>query len=114
MSDLISRQAVLEVISRECHELRGVYVDIEQAINKLPSADKTQMVDKSNFDLNQYKADLETAHDCGETKWLKCIEDIKTEIEEQIKTYVGSYSDTIIAYGLKIALDIIDKYRKVD
>lgn len=44
------------------------------------SADKTQMVDKSNFDMAQYKADLETARDCEKAKWLKCIEDIKAEI----------------------------------
>lgn len=68
-----------------CFDVCGVPVDIlcntEEERNK---ADKTQMVDKSNFDLNQYKADLETARDCEEAKWLKCVEDIKTDIENQI------------------------------
>lgn len=26
---------------------------------------KTQMIDKSNFDIEQYKADLQSAYDCG-------------------------------------------------
>jgi len=89
----ISRQAVLEVTSRECHELRGVYADIEQAINNLPSADNN---------------------------WLKCIEDIKAEIEKQIErdhTYAMGENAVVkvhdgIANGLQVAIRIIDRHVK--
>ena len=42
MSDLISRQAAIEVASRECHELRGVFSDIEHGLKELPSAQEEQ------------------------------------------------------------------------
>ena len=41
MDDLISRQKAIEVASRECHELRGVFSDIEQGLKELPSVQKT-------------------------------------------------------------------------
>ena len=41
MSDLISRQSAIEVASRECHELRGLFSDIEHGLKELPSAQKT-------------------------------------------------------------------------
>jgi hypothetical protein len=28
-------------------------------------SEKTQMIDKSNFDIEQYKTDLQSAYDCG-------------------------------------------------
>ena len=34
------------------------------------SENKTQMIDKSNFDEEQYKADLQSAYDCGYNKAL--------------------------------------------
>ena len=34
---------------------------------------KTQMIDKSNFDERQYKADLDTAYECGRASVLKNI-----------------------------------------
>ena len=36
--ELISRQKAIEVASRECHELRGVFSAIEHGLKKLPSA----------------------------------------------------------------------------
>lgn len=39
-SDLISRQAAIEVVSEACFELRGVFERCEDAINALPSAQK--------------------------------------------------------------------------
>ena len=38
MSNLIDRQAAIEVASRECHELRGVFSRIEHGLKELPSA----------------------------------------------------------------------------
>lgn len=34
------------------------------------SENKTQMIDKSNFDAEQYKTDLQSAYDCGYNKAL--------------------------------------------
>lgn len=36
--DTISRQAAIDVASRECHEWRGIFSDIEQGLKELPSA----------------------------------------------------------------------------
>lgn len=35
--DVISRQAAIAVASRECHEFRGIFADIEKGLNHLPS-----------------------------------------------------------------------------
>lgn len=37
---------------------------------------KTQMIDKSNFDVEQYKIDLQCAYDCGKhaNKWIPVTE----------------------------------------
>ena len=49
----------------------------------------TQMVDKSNFDNNQYKADLQCAYDCGYVKGQNDIlEKLKTEINNGYPTSV--------------------------
>ena len=37
MDDLISRQDAIDVASRECHEWRGIFSDIEQGLKELPS-----------------------------------------------------------------------------
>ena len=40
-------------------------------------SEKTQMIDKSNFDEEQYKTDLQSAYDCGYNKALsenKCFD----------------------------------------
>lgn len=43
----------------------------------------TQMVDKSNFDNKQYKADLQCAYDCGYVKGqVDILKKIKAEFEE--------------------------------
>lgn len=81
-----------------CCDVCGIPLDILEAAEKERNK-KTQMVDKSNFDLNQYKAELETAHDCGEAKWLKCIEDIKAEIEKRKEIAVRAMFDS--HYSLK-------------
>lgn len=41
----------------------------DMAISAL-SENKTQMIDKSNFDTEQYKTDLQSAYDCGYNKAL--------------------------------------------
>lgn len=42
---------------------------VRSAISAL-SENKTQMIDKSSFDTEQYKADLQSAYDCGYNKAL--------------------------------------------
>lgn len=43
---------------------------------------KTQMVDKSNFDEEQYKTDLQSAYDCGYNKALSEQESRKEKMEK--------------------------------
>ena len=69
----------------------------------------TQMIDKSNFDERQYKADTDTAYECGRASMLSVIEDIKAEIEEKISHY-DHFQGSNTAHGLEIALEIIDKH----
>lgn len=42
---------------------------VKVAVSAL-SENKTQMIDKSNFDAEQYKTDLQSAYDCGYNKAL--------------------------------------------
>lgn len=39
MSNLINRQAAIEVASKECYELRGVFGQIEEGLNELPTVE---------------------------------------------------------------------------
>ena len=48
---------------------------------------KTQMIDKSNFDEKQYRADLDCAYECGRASVLSAIENIKAEIEHEGDMY---------------------------
>ena len=50
---------------------------------------KTQMVDKSNFDETQYRADLDSAYQCGRASVLSVLEDIKAEIKDSTKCPYG-------------------------
>lgn len=52
------------------------------------------MIDKSNFDAQQYKAD--TAYECGRASVLSVIEDIKTEIKNLRGTFSNEYYLKII------------------
>ena len=59
----------------------------------------TQMVDKSNFDNKQYKADLQCAYDCGYVKGqVDILEKIKAEFEDRI------------LLNQTVAIQIIDKH----
>ena len=42
----------------------------------------TQMIDKSNFDKRQYRADLDTAYQSGRASVFTIIDDIKADIEQ--------------------------------
>lgn len=65
----------------------------------------TQMVDKSNFDNKQYKADLQCAYDCGFVKGaIDELEKMKAKIE-QMDFDLGDYydhTDTIIEMVSKV------------
>ena len=39
MSNLIDRQAAIKVASKRCHELRGVFGEIEEGLKELPTVD---------------------------------------------------------------------------
>ena len=69
----------------------------------------TQMIDKSNFDQRQYKADTDTAYECGRASVLSVIDDIKTEIEtEKEKEKAEINYGKVYVYNK--CLEIIDKY----
>lgn len=66
--DVISRDAVLaKKVYMETEEGWSGYTVNADYIEQLPpvTVRQTQMIDKSNFDNRQYKADLDTAYECG-------------------------------------------------
>ena len=72
----------------------------------------TQMIDKSNFDERQYRADIDSAYDCGRNSVFGAIEDIKNDIEQHCNITIGS--DNEPAMTLYDIFGILDKhiYRK--
>ena len=57
MSSLIDRQAAIEVASKKCYELRGVFGDIEEGLNELPTVEAIpveQIKSKIDAILNSY------------------------------------------------------------
>lgn len=71
----------------------------------------TQMIDKSNFDQRQYKADTDMAYECGRASVLSVIDDIKAEIKQIMKrNNIGMSGEEPFNDGCKIALNIIDKH----
>ena len=67
----------------------------------------TQMIEKSNFDIEQYKIDLNSAYECGIASILPIIEDIEKDIMliEDIEEINGK----ILVYQSDV-LEIIDKH----
>lgn len=77
--DAISREAAVNAIYDLCGENVSLkenpwrdnpHMDaVVDALENLPSVTpqqrKTQMLDESNFDVNQYEMDLQSAYDCG-------------------------------------------------
>ena len=127
--DLISKAEVLHVIDERIEQIKrdadainrsyshlsfaeGVhdgYCRLKCDIRVLPCAEQTQMVDKSNFSMEQYKADLETAHECGKSHWIPVTERLP-EVGHRVifsmnndEIYIGALhtSDN----GLKITLE---------
>ena len=107
--DAISRESVLALAKDiVVSDYRHRCID-PQLVRELPSVQpsRTQMVDKSNFDIRQYRADLDSAYECGKASnqpSRKVIEDIKAEIE------LARYG--LVNDGLDLALKIIDKHIK--
>ena len=96
---------------------------------------ETRAIDKSNFDIKQYKADLQCAYDCGycagksdkveqepfinkpcvsegacKQHTATVLDKIRAEIEYIAKDY-DKFEDLRRVRGLWIAIEIIDKYR---
>ena len=67
----------------------------------------TQMIDKSNFDERQYKADTDTAYECGRASVLSVIEDIKHEITKYLEDVCINENE---AEGIMFCLDVMDKH----
>ena len=71
---------------------------------------ETQAIEKSNFDIKQYRADLQCAYDCGYSAGKALLDKIRTEIEYIAKDY-DKFEDLRRVRGLWIAIKIIDKYK---
>lgn len=85
MDDLISRQAVLNILKRESHKWGNDCRDWEEAINEItqmPSAEKTETV--TEF--------ADRCRECG-TRYIpkSVIDDIRAEIEEFTSRYTVAY-----------------------
>lgn len=81
----------------EAGNMGEIVQTLEQTIEAL---EQTQMVDKSNFSMEQYKADLETAHECGKSNWIPVTERLP-EINQ--KVLVTSYGR--VCYAMMTSAD---------
>ena len=75
---------------------------------------KTQMVDKSNFDNEQYNADLQSAYDCGFIAGQKYIlEELTKDIEKEQKNIQEKQTDFYVgkSNGYTDIWEKIQKYR---
>ena len=65
--ELISREAVNALYDKWRPRLATHVSEFGDELKSLPSVQPshTQMVDKSNFDIRQYRADLDSAYECG-------------------------------------------------
>ena len=73
----------------------------------------TQMIDKSNFDEKQYRADLDSAYECGKASMLSVIEDIKADLRNNDIAPKSYENLSTVAYvRLDKVLYIIDKHIK--
>ena len=67
---------------------------------------KTQMIDKSNFDNKQYKADLQNAYDSGYvTGAIKELENLKSEILSNWFIAEDDYYSNLIANSILLRFD---------
>lgn len=85
---LISRKEHYE-LDANCQELAQALGMAIEALSAEP-CEKTQMIDKSNFDPEQYRADLQSAFDCGKAS-VKCEDAIsfpKGTLKKRGKGYV--------------------------
>lgn len=92
MNDLANEQAkerLENLVNNEDVQSMLLRTDIEAvkyAISVL-SESKTQMIDKSNFDEEQHKADLQSAYDCG---YKNAFEEMKMKVGGENKLMLGS------------------------
>lgn len=103
----------------------------EKLLNILPLK-QTDKIEKSNFSTKQYKADLQSAYDCGYAKALEqtdILDKIKAEILDEAEYAYADFDrykedilyaepdelpDDDFRYGMERAVEIINKYRKGD
>lgn len=99
-----------EVLSdyQECDVIHAEVID-ELPTYSIPDSAKTQFIEKSNFDMEQYKADLDTAYECGNQFYLSAIEKIRAEIAE-LEDGISSYFHDRPWIFKDEALAVIDKY----
>lgn len=62
----MTREEAIEILESQKNEHYKEELNeaLDMAISAL-SENKTQMIDKSNYDAEQYKTDLQSAYDCG-------------------------------------------------
>ena len=61
-----------------------------EALEQEP-CDKTQMIDKSNFSMEQYRADLQSAYDCGKASVVPCGDAVSRQgVAEVLLKYAHS------------------------
>jgi len=85
----------------------ATYEFVETAIKALEQepCNKTQMIDKSNFSQEQYKADLECAYDCGKSILDKIREDINN-----LTVYYTTKDKGINLISQRAVNRVFDKY----
>lgn len=92
MSNLIDRQAAIEVASKGCFELRGVFGRIKDGLNALPTVEAIPIEQLLNilpkYDdyihtvTYRYNQNMEDIYSKGhEDGWNTCLKHIKEELD---------------------------------
>ena len=101
--DAIPRQAVLDMM-----QMRMSGKELYKAVYDLPPVNPqlckdTRMIDKSNFNMEQYKTDIQSAYDCGKASVAPCEDCIS---RQAVLDIVDSYSESQSNIG-DVTQDII-------
>ncbi len=85
---------------------------IDMAIKALSQEPKTQMVDKSNFDIEQYRMDLQGAYDCGFEAGKKVEQEPCTDAvsREAVDKYIARLLSGYLYDGERERLEIFSAY----
>jgi hypothetical protein len=82
---------VMAVTQEEFHDYIQKLNTVMDLLEQQPCGD-TRMIDKSNFSMEQYKTDIQSAYDCGKAEDAKFFEFLSNIINpNEMEQYLAMY-----------------------